>query len=85
MPSPDRQDGDDYAALAYQLWRRVTKAAAIIGLTNAILACVIAFGITVTQAQQAGITGLVNAVLVCGFALWDPKIPWGRVGIGDSK
>lgn len=56
----------------------MTKAAAIIGLTNALLALVIAFGIEVTQAQQAGITGVVNAVLVLTFALIDPKIPWGR-------
>lgn len=62
----------------YQVWRRMTKTAAILGLTNALLALLLAFGVEVTEHQQFAITGLVNAVLVAGVAFIDPKVAWGR-------
>jgi hypothetical protein len=56
----------------------MTKTAALLGVINAGLALLLAFGVNVTQAQQAGITGAVNAVLVLVAAWRDPAVPFGR-------
>lgn len=55
----------------------MTKTAAILAVVNAALALLLAFGVDVTQEQQAAITGIVNAVLVLGAAFLDPKVPFG--------
>jgi hypothetical protein len=57
----------------------VSKTAAILGVVNAALALLLAFGINVSEAQQAGITGGVNAVLVAAAVFLDPKVPFGPV------
>ena len=56
----------------------MTKTAAILGVVNAVLALLLAFGFDVTPEQQAAITGIVNALLVLGAALFDPQVPFGR-------
>ena len=55
------------------------RTAAILGLVNAALALLLAFGVEVTDAQQAAITGGVNAVLVAVAAWKDPSVPVGPV------
>lgn len=62
----------------YIVWRRMTKTAAILGLVNAIMAAVLAFGVDITAEQQFAIIAVVNAILVFVTAFIDPKIPWGR-------
>ena len=56
----------------------MSKSAAILGVVNAVLALLLAFGIEVSDAQQLAITGIVNAVLVAGAVLLDPAVPFGR-------
>lgn len=58
----------------------LTKTAAILGATNAVLALLLAFGFDITNEQQAAITGIANALLVLGAALLDPKVPFGATG-----
>lgn len=55
----------------------MTKTAAILGVVNAGLALLLAFGVDVSQDQQAAITGGVNAVLILLTAVFDPKVPFG--------
>lgn len=43
--------------------------AAIMGLTNAALAALIAFGISLSETQTAAVVGLVNAALILGDLL----------------
>lgn len=62
--------------VAYLVWRRVTKTAAIMGAVNAILAAVIAFGVTLSEAQTTAIVTLANAALLLGAAFLDPKVPF---------
>ena len=50
-----------------------TITTAIMGVTNAVLQLVIAFGVTVSDAQNAAITGVVNAILVAVAVLWDQR------------
>ena len=69
--------------IAYQVWRRVTKTAAILGIVNAALALLLALGVNVTQDQQAAITGIVNALLIAGAAFLDPKVPY--IGRGSES
>jgi L-lactate permease len=40
--------------------------AAIIGLVNTLLAALIAFGVSLSEAQTTAVVGVVNAVLVLG-------------------
>lgn len=54
------------------------RTAAVLGLVNAALALLLAFGVEVTDAQQAAITGGVNAVLVLWAAWRDPAVPVGN-------
>lgn len=56
----------------------MTKTAAILGVVNAALALLLAFGVDVTQEQQAAITGGVNAALILAAALFDPNVPFGK-------
>lgn len=53
------------------------RTAAILGFVNAALALLLAFGVNVTDAQQAAIVGGVNAVLVLWAAWKDPQVPLG--------
>lgn len=59
---------------------QATISAAVLGLSNAILQVVAAFGVSLSDNQNAAITGLLNAVLVFAFLAWDlyhqtPKRP----------
>lgn len=58
----------------------MTKSAAIVGAVNAALFCLLAFGVSISDAQQAAITGAVNALLVLLAALRDPQVPFGGGG-----
>lgn len=51
------------------------KSAALIGAVNAVLALLLAFGVSVSDAQQVAIVGGVNAVLVLIAAWRDPSVP----------
>lgn len=53
------------------------RTAAVLGLVNAALALLLAFGVQVSDAQQAAIVGGVNAVLVAWAAYRDPSVPVG--------
>ena len=55
----------------------MTKTAAILTVVNAALALLLAFGVDVSQDQQAAITGIVNAVLLLGAVWFDQKVPFG--------
>lgn len=44
----------------------VTFTAASMGLVNSGLACLLAFGVALSNSQTAAITGMANAVLVFG-------------------
>lgn len=61
----------------------MTKTAALIGLINAFLILLTAFGVELSDAQRAAIVTAVNAVLVAAAAWLDPSIPW--VGRKDSS
>lgn len=61
----------------------MTKQAAILGVVNALLALLIAFGTDITQDQQVAITAAVNAVLIAGAAFFDPAVPFGKTN-GNS-
>lgn len=50
---------------------QATISAAVLGLANAVLQVVAAFGVNLSDNQNAAITGLLNAVLVFGFLAWD--------------
>lgn len=50
---------------------QATISAAVLGLSNAILQTVAAFGVSLSDNQNAAITGLLNAFLVFGFLAWD--------------
>ncbi len=50
------------------------KHAAIIGAVNSALALLLAFGVSVTDAQQVAIVGAVNALLVLIAAWRDPQV-----------
>ena len=50
----------------------MTKTAAVLALTNALLAVLLAFGVHLSTDQRVAITGAVNAVLVAAAAFWDP-------------
>lgn len=56
----------------------MTKTAAIMGLVNAVLYALLAFGVALSDGQQLAITGLANALLVLAAVLLDPKVPFGR-------
>lgn len=62
----------------------MTKVAAILGAVNAALASVLAFGIDVTQPQQAAITAGVNALLVLVAVLRDPTVPFSLTKKKDA-
>lgn len=55
----------------------MTKSAALLGVVNAVLALLLAFGIDVSPEQQAAVTGIVNAILVAAVAWHDPTVPFG--------
>ena len=61
----------------------MTKTAAIMGAVNAILAAVIAFGVTLSNDQATAITAAVNALLLLVVAFLDPKVPY--LGRTSSK
>ena len=46
---------------------------AVMGVVNAVLALLLAFGVNVTEAQTAAIVGAVNALLVLAGFLWDMR------------
>ncbi len=71
--------------VTYLVWRRMTKTAAILGVVNAALAALLAFGVSVSNDQQAAIVGGVNALLVAITAFVDPKIPFVGVGKVGAK
>ena len=50
------------------------KSAAIIGAVNAALALLLAFGISISDAQQVAVVGGVNALLVLIAAWRDPSV-----------
>lgn len=56
----------------------MTKSAALLGVVNGVLALLLAFGVDVSNEQQAAITGIVNAVLVAVVAWRDPAVPFGK-------
>lgn len=56
----------------------MTKSAAIMGVINALLAALLAFGIALTDTQVVAISAAANAVLILIAAFLDPKIPFGR-------
>ena len=56
----------------------MTKTAAILGALNAVLVLLLAFGVSVSDAQIAAIMTFANAVLVLGAALLDPNVPFGK-------
>jgi len=49
----------------------VTITTAIMGLVNACLQLVVAFGVNISDAQNAAITTFVNALLIVGALVWD--------------
>lgn len=57
----------------------MTKSAAIVAFVNATMFLLLAFGLDLSDAQQAAITGIVNAGLVLLAAMFDPKVPFGPV------
>ena len=57
----------------------VTIGAAITGAVTAVLALLVAFGVTLTDEQQAAILGFVSAALILASLLWQ------RWGIGKNK
>lgn len=50
---------------------QATISAAVLGLANAVLQTVAAFGVSLSDNQNAAITGLLNAALVFGFLAYD--------------
>lgn len=56
----------------------MTKSAAIVGAVNAVLALLLAFGVSVSDGQQLAIVGAVNAALILIAALRDPAVPFGK-------
>ena len=62
----------------------MTKSAAIVGVVNAVLAGLLAFGVELTEAQTVAIVGIVNTFLIAFAAFKDPKVPFGNVSIGQS-
>lgn len=50
---------------------QATISAAVLGLANAVLQAIAAFGVSLTDNQNAAITGLLNAALVFGFLAWE--------------
>ena len=57
----------------------MTKTAAVVAATNAVLAALVLLNIVSLSADQlAGIGVAVNTVLVAGAAIFDPKIPFGK-------
>lgn len=50
---------------------QATVSAAVLGLANAVLQTVAAFGVSLSDNQNAAITGLLNAALVFGFLAYD--------------
>ena len=57
----------------------MTKSASIIGFVNSVMFLGLAFGIDISDVQQAAVTGIVNAGLILGAVLLDPKVPFGPV------
>ena len=57
----------------------MTKSASIVGFVNSVMFLGLAFGVDISDVQQAAVTGIVNAGLVLGAVLLDPKIPFGNV------
>lgn len=47
-----------------------TLPALILGFVNAVLQMVVAFGVTISDQQNAAITAVVNAALVLGVSLY---------------
>jgi hypothetical protein len=50
-------------------WRASSLHAAVVGVTNAVLQAVTAFGVTLTGAQNVAITSVTNSMLVLLSAL----------------
>lgn len=57
------------------------KNAAIIGVVNAALALLLAFGVDISDGQQVAVVGAVNALLVLIAAWRDPSVS----AIGPSE
>lgn len=55
----------------------MTKSAAVVGIVNAALALLLAFGVSLSDDQQVAIIAGVNALLVLIAAWHDPKVPFG--------
>lgn len=58
------------------------KNAAVIGFVNAALALLLAFGISISDAQQFAVVGVVNALLVLVAAWRDPSV--SQIGLSDK-
>lgn len=56
----------------------MTKTAAILGAVNAALALLLAFGVNISQGQEAAVIAGVNALLVLVSAFLDPSVPFGK-------
>lgn len=56
----------------------MTKTAAVVAFVNSVLLVVTAFGLELSQEQQAAIIGVVNALIVLVAALIDPRVPLGK-------
>lgn len=56
----------------------MTKTAAIMGVVNAVLFALLAFGVSISDTQQLAVTGLANALLILGAVLFDPMVPFGK-------
>lgn len=79
MPEPPHDPDRLREEIAYQVWIRVTKTAAVLGIVNAALAALLAFGVSITPEQQTAIVAVVNAVLIAVTVFLDPKVPgFGR-------
>ncbi len=50
------------------------KNAAILGVVNAALALLLAFGVDISDSQNVAVVGAVNALLVLVSAWRDPKV-----------
>jgi hypothetical protein len=52
----------------------VSLTTAVVGLVNAVLALLLAFGVSITQGQTAAIVTVVNALLIVGAVVYDQLV-----------
>lgn len=63
----------------------MTKTAAILALLNSVMFALLAWGVEISDGQQAAVTGFANALLVFVAAMLDPKVPFGKVPTGPGQ